>query len=178
MERQWGGGFAELIHHWQAYQKQLDLIEDEVDGAPDAGAFYHALKAILPLERAARNGASVMQLLREKVSADKKLIALRDAAYEVTRQAELLQLECRAGLDFSMAQEAEKQSKYDGQVAKMGNRLNLIAAFFLPLTALASLFGMNLESGIDGRNTLYFYLVLIVGLAIGVLLKGTLDADK
>jgi len=45
--------------------------------------------------------------------------------------------------------------------------LNIIAALFLPLSAIAGVFGMNFTGGLDGKNPLFFWLVLVVGVLLG-----------
>jgi len=52
-----------------------------------------------------------------------------------------------------------------------GHRLNILAAVFLPLTAIAALFGMNLNSGIDGSSTFTFWLVSVGAIALGSLVR-------
>ena len=55
------------------------------------------------------------------------------------------------------------------------HRLNLIAAVFLPVTAIATLFGMNLKSGMEGSfDPWAFWLLLGFSLLCGLLIKSSL----
>ena len=45
--------------------------------------------------------------------------------------------------------------------------LNVLAALFFPLTAVASIFGMNLASGLNGASPLIFWVICALGVAFG-----------
>lgn len=83
---------------------------------------------------------------------------------------ELLLTDAKHALDYTMAQQAEEQSRADRELAANAERLNRLAALFLPLTLLASLFGMNLPSGLETTSPVAFWVVLGAGLGVGVLL--------
>src|SRR5437764_1312400 len=54
-------------------------------------------------------------------------------------------------------------------------RLNLLAALFVPITALGSVFGMHLAHGLDGWATpAHFWGVVGLGLLVGVILARTI----
>ena len=55
------------------------------------------------------------------------------------------------------------------------NRLNLLAAVFLPLTALASVFGMEIHSQIRD-SPVNFWMICAFGLLLGTVLGGASDA--
>lgn len=53
-----------------------------------------------------------------------------------------------------------------------------MAAVFLPLTAVASVFGMNLRSGLEESPAWIFWLVLVGGIAAGLFVSEILTAVK
>ncbi len=56
-------------------------------------------------------------------------------------------------------------------VVRAGRRLNLLMAFFLPLTAAGSIFSMHLANGFENRNAPWlFFGVVCAALLTGVLL--------
>lgn len=111
------------------------------------------LENVGPLHHAARNLHATLQAAREAIPEDRDLIDLRDWAYDLERTLDLLQRNTQHALDFHSVQVA--------------NRLNVLAAIFFPVTAIASVFGMNLVSGFEGSSTLVFWSVLLVGIALG-----------
>jgi Mg2+ and Co2+ transporter CorA len=52
-----------------------------------------------------------------------------------------------------------------------GHRLNILAAIFFPLTAIASLFGMNLRSGLEASPTWVFWVVFLAGIVVGMVVR-------
>jgi Mg2+ and Co2+ transporter CorA len=64
-------------------------------------------------------------------------------------------------------------------VLESGHRLNLIAATFLPITALGSLFGMQLEHGLEHENAPWvFWGVAIAAFVLGLIVRGSLPKSK
>jgi Mg2+ and Co2+ transporter CorA len=51
------------------------------------------------------------------------------------------------------------------------HKLNVIAAITLPVSAMAALLGMNLVHGMEGRSPVWFAIVAVVGLALGLGVK-------
>lgn len=173
-----GDGAAALRRHVEEFVTTIDEMEHEVEGATDADTFYQTLLRIAPIHRTARNLHAALQQARELVD-DPAIISLRDRAGEVERAAELLHGDAKVGLEYSVAKAQEDQARTSLQIAEAGHRLNLLAAVFLPLTAVAALFGMNLPSGLESRATpLPFWLVLGVALTLGVCLGLSLRVRK
>ena len=77
------------------------------------------------------------------------------------------------GLDFTSAQQAEAQAKVSLLLARDGHKLNTIAAVFLPITALASIFSMTLRSGLETWFSPWLFWVIV---GAGVLLGFTMKA--
>lgn len=170
-----GPGLAALEALVGRYAARVDALEHDFGGADTAQALFPVLRAITPLVRAAKHVHQVLQSAREAVREDRDIIDLRDRAEELLRAAELLDTEARTALEFDIAESAEAQAKLNQQLAMTGQRLNLLAAMFLPLTAIASVFGMNLPSGLDGVGSpLLFWVVLVVGIGVGLVVRGRL----
>jgi Mg2+ and Co2+ transporter CorA len=71
-----------------------------------------------------------------------------------------------------MAREAEQQAALSRQALQASHRLKILAALFFPLTAVASLFGMNLAHGLDASSVVIFWLVAVVSIGLGFGMKG------
>ena len=102
---------------------------------------------------------------------DRDIIDLRDSAYELERALDLLHSDSKNALDFYMAKKAEEQANIGMQAVQTGHRLNILAAIFFPLTAIASIFGMNLRHGFEGAPIGTFWGVFLFGLILGFLTR-------
>ncbi len=173
-----GSGLDELRAHWDRYESLLDQLEATADQTKSSAEYFEVLKHLQPLERAVRNGALAMQVAREVARKDKAVISLRDQAHEIHRHADLLQAEVRNALGYAMARQAERQAEVNLQLSRSGHQINLLAALFLPVTALASLFGMNLSCGLESDSPWLFWGVLVSGLCIGFLLRSLLGFKR
>lgn len=167
-----GTGVGPLRTHVTEFEEAVDRQETHLRTATTATEYFDVLKAATPLHRTSRNLLHTLQEAREAID-DRELINLRDRAGEIERASELLVAEARAGLDFTSAQQAEAQSKVSLQLARDGHKLNTIAAVFLPITALASIFSMTLRSGLETWFSPWFFWVIV---GAGVLLGFTLKA--
>ena len=170
-----GDGLEVLKNHFQRYEKRIDVLEEEIDLADQAKDYFVVIKRANPLVRAVTNMASALQAARDGFPRTRELVLLRDRAHDLQRSAELLLADAKSSLDFAMAEEVETQSQTGQHIAQASHRLNLIMALFLPLTAIGSVFGMNLESGLNPANTLYFWLALVLGLAVGYLVRVSIE---
>lgn len=181
---QWRGlgsakdGLAGLRRHVEEFATAIDDMEKSVEGASDADTFYQTLLRIAPIHRTARNMHAALQQARELVN-DPTIISLRDRAGEVERMAELLHGDATVGLEYSVAKQQEAQTRSSQEIAEAGHRLNQMAAVFLPLTAIAALFGMNLTSGLEERGApVPFWGVLILSILAGLWLGLSLRVKK
>ena len=111
------------------------------------------LESVGPLHHAVRNLHATLQAAREAIPDDRDIIDMRDWAYDLERTLDLLQTNTKHALDYHSVQVA--------------NRLNVLAAIFFPMTAIASVFGMNLASGLEGSSVLVFWSVLLIGISLG-----------
>lgn len=162
-----GAGQIRLTELLDRYVARVDELEAKVERAADATDLYDVLKHATPLRRAAANLAAAMQQAREAVGG-KDLIALRDRAAELASACDLLTQDAKHALDYAIARQAEAQTRLDAELARSAERLNRLAAVFLPLTLLASLFGMNLPSGLESASPVGFWLVVLVGGSFGL----------
>ncbi|MBK6687278.1 MAG: hypothetical protein IPG45_22600 [Deltaproteobacteria bacterium] len=173
-----GSGIAHLRTLVESYGHLVEALEAKVDAATVAQQFYDVLKLANPLKRSATQLHQTLQSARESIPNDRDLIDLRDAAGDTARAAELINDEARIGLDFETASASEEQNRLSSRLARASQRLNMIAAIFLPLTAIASVFGMNVPSGLEAlHQPIFFWIILAFGLAWGFILRGQVHGD-
>lgn len=164
-----GNGLAALNAHLQGFEAKLAALEDEENEAATAAAYHRVLERLAPVLRASRGLHRALQQAREMVKSERELINLRDQAAGIERAAELLLQDAEFGMNFTVARQAEAQAASARQMARTAHRLNLLAAFFLPVTALASVFGMDFASGLEYKPGL-FWGVCAAGLLTGLLM--------
>jgi hypothetical protein len=167
-----GPGPNALKRHVQAYAEVEGKLTQDYEKATDTTALFNLVEALTPLTRAARNMHQALQTAREAVKGDTFLIETRDLAYEITRNLELLLEDVRNAIQYRMAREAEEQAKSSKEALHASHRLNILAALFFPLTAIASLFGMNLAHGLDEKSPVMFWLIFVAGTGLGFAMKG------
>lgn len=138
-----------LRAHVETYAAAIEEIDEKLEGAKRASEYFAILRVARPLHRASRNLNTVITSLKEAFPADGEIMALRDRAYDVERQAELEVGDAENGLEFLVAQRAEEQTAASLRVAAETHRLNLLAAICLPVTALGAVLGMNLQNGLE-----------------------------
>lgn len=173
-----GNGLSELRALVTRYIERVDALESAFAAATSVERLFPVLRAATPIVRASAQMHEVLQAAREAQRKDRDIINVRDLAGEVVRAAELLSAEARTALEFDIAESAEAQAKANRALAEAGQRLNLLAAVFLPLTAVASVFGMNLPSGLEGvASPMPFWIVLVAGIGVGLLVRGGLSRD-
>jgi hypothetical protein len=170
-----GNGLAALESHIGVYHDRIEDLDQSLDITRDAAGLFKILSSVAPILRAAKNMTKALQSARELTGNDREIITLRDEAEMVEQQAELLWLESKNALDFDIAKRAEEQSEQSEEISLAAHRLNLLAAIFFPITAIASVLGVSIETGLEGWLTpLRFWLVMAMSLGFGVLLKGLL----
>lgn len=172
-----GKGLPALQQHLKSYEKAEIAFDERYDQAGTAEEYFRLLEELAPVLHAAQNLYATLQSAREAVTSDKNLIAHRDAAANLTRNLELIHQSARNGLDFEIARQAESQARLSEESIRIANRLNIIAAIFLPLTAVAGLFGMNLPSGLSQESPVIFWVILVAAFVLGFALKGWVTSD-
>jgi len=162
-----GSGLLRLMEHVEEYELAEAALGQKYGLARDSEDYFEILEQTSPLLHAAKNLHATLQAAREGIPHDHDLIDLRDRAYEVERTLDLLYMDARHARDFKIAKQSEEEARLSLQSVKIANRLNVLVAIFLPLTALAGIFGMNLHSGLDEGATWTFWVVLVAGVSLG-----------
>ncbi|MBI4821731.1 MAG: hypothetical protein HY791_36055 [Deltaproteobacteria bacterium] len=169
-----GAGLPGLKELLERYAKAIDAREAELHQASSVGDLLPIRRAAVPIARSSRNVHAALQAAREAASDDRELIILRDRAYEIERAAELLLEDVKTAIDVETAEQAELQAELAHQVSMTAQRLNLLVGFFVPISAIASFFGMNLKNGLEEAPPGLFWVILGVGLVFGLMLRGAL----
>ncbi len=172
-----GRGIVRLKEHIASYQTKVDELEALYDQAKNSTDFFTILDQVSPLARAAVNMLSALQEARENVKI-REMIVLRDLAIDVERASTLLREECNNALNHAIARQGEVQARSNHEMARASHRLNTLIALFLPLTALGSVFGMNLPSGLERQPIWLFWAVFGFGLTVGFLVRGTVGTSE
>jgi hypothetical protein len=166
-----GPGPGGLKRHIQAYEELETKVVQDYEQAEDSTALFNLLEVLTPLVRATRSMHQAIQAAREAVPNDAFLIEIRDLAYEVDRNLELLIEDVRNAIQYRMAREAEEQGRLSRQALHASHRLNILAALFFPLMAVASVFGMNFAHGLSDRDPKVFWIVAAVSALFGFAIK-------
>lgn len=172
------GGQQAMLDLLGRYQKAYDRLSDLLDEAETAADLFTIIGESLPITRAAVNLQKAMESGRDAVKEDTWLIDQRDKAVELARNFELLLADARLELDFRLAQAAEHQTRATEAITRAQRKLNTIAALTFPITALGAAWGMNLRSGWEEISPALFWLVIAIGLALGLFVRYWVSLDK
>ncbi len=156
------------------YQDAVEALTEQHEQAKTANARFLVLEAVGPLNRAARNLYETLQNARHGIqdrNGRRELQTFCDKASDIARAFELLQMDAKNALDFLIAKQGEIQAVHSRELERAGHRLNTVAAIFLPLTAVASVFGMNLRNGLEQAPPWMFWLVLAGTVIAGITLS-------
>jgi len=166
---------APLKAHVEEYGAAEDELETRARTATKASDWFELIHESAPLLRAARGMAAALQEARELSKTDNQIISLRDTAQDIERSLELIHGHAKSGLDFAIAKGTEDAAKNSEHAAETGHRLNLIAATFLPISAIGSLFGMQMEHGLEHVEAPWvFWGVAAAAFLLGLIVRGTL----
>ncbi|HMP78691.1 MAG TPA: CorA family divalent cation transporter [Pirellulaceae bacterium] len=166
-----GGGLAGLQKHLDDFEQAIEQIDAREDHARSADDYFSLVEQTLPLRRSASNLHATLDEARKQVPDARELINFRDQAYDIARSAELLSEAIDAGARMAQIRRAEEQSEHSRRMAQSAHRLNLLAAFFFPLATLATVFGMQLHSGLNHiPSPGPFVAVCAVGVAFGAVI--------
>jgi len=170
---------AALRSHVEEYQTAEDAMEARSAAANRSTDWFELIHDTAPLLRAARGVHAALQEAREHAKTDTQLISLRDNAQDIERTLELIHNHAKSGLDYAIAKNTEDAAKNSEHVLESGHRLNLIAATFLPITALGSLFGMQLEHGLEHESSPWvFWGVAAAAFLLGLIVRSSLPKAK
>ena len=162
-----GEGLYTLRKHLEEYSLAEENLSNKFEQVEDAEDYFQVLQELAPLHRAAKNLHATIQVAREEIHHDRDIIDLRDQAGELERTLELLYLNTKNALDFHIARKSEEQALIGMQSVQTGHRLNILAAIFFPLTAIASVFGMSLRSGLEDATIWLFWMIFLIGIILG-----------
>jgi hypothetical protein len=166
---------AALRAHVEEFTIAVDQLEARAAAAKRASDWFELLHDSAPLLRAARGMLAALQEARDLAKTDTQLIAVRDTAQDVERAVELIHGHARSGLDFTIAKSVEDNAHNSRHVLESGHRLNLIAATFLPITALGTLLGVNLTHGLEHWNEPYaFWIFTGIAFLLGFVVRASL----
>lgn len=113
----------------------------------------------------------MLQEARKLCPDDRDIINLRDRAYSIERNAELLYEETKNSLDYRVVKRAEEQAELGRHMEVTAHRLNMLVAFFFPIATLTAIFGINLTHGFETRHSPFLFLAVIgIGLLLGLIL--------
>lgn len=166
-----GSGPGALKRHLQSFAEIEAGLTQDYEQAADLTSLFDLLESATPLARSARGLHQALQTARDAIKQDTFIIEMRDMAYEIERNLDLLLQDAQNALRYRTAREAEEQAHLSKQALQASHRLNILAALFFPLTAIASVFGMNLAHGLDSSSVLIFWIVSMVSLALGFAMK-------
>jgi Mg2+ and Co2+ transporter CorA len=170
---------AAMRAHVETFVAAIDALEHKAAKATRAKDWFEIMHHAAPLHRMVRNQAAALAEARDVAKGDKDLIAVRDTAQENERSIELINHHARAGLDYTIASNAEASAKGTEHVIESQHRLNLIAATFLPITAISALLGMNLDHGLASYKGPYVFWVVAAGaFLLGLFVRASLPAKK
>jgi hypothetical protein len=172
-----GNGLAALKAHIEEFREAVHDLDEKIDAAASASELFHVLRAGTPIARSARNLHRAMQEAREGVD-DKEVISLRDSAGEVERSADLALVDAHNALEYLETRAAEEQTKLAVKAAEAQHRLNLIAALFFPITALGSLLGTTLHSGLENQPPWVFWTMFVSAFAVGFLVRRGVTQER
>lgn len=158
------GGVRKLVQDYAAIETKLT---DEVEAAGDTLSLFRLQETLTPLARAARNLHTALQAARDGMPDDPFLIEVRDAAGDMDRNFELLLEDVRQDIQYRTVRETEEQGRLAAEAVRASHRLNILAALFLPLTAITSVFGMDLSGGFSRTSPALFWVALGMGLGLG-----------
>lgn len=160
-----GGGLGGLEAHLAAYRTKIHELDEAVDVAKSARAYFDIMRLVHPLQRSTRNLFEVLQATRQALPDDARVINLRDQAADAERAIELIAADAKAGMDFTLAESSSQQALAAEVANSEARRLNRLVAFFFPLATLVAVFGMNPPETMYGRSG--FWAVLVAGVALG-----------
>ena len=172
-----GDGLKALKEHLEQYRKRVAELDELVDSATSAQELYQIVRHTTPIARAARNQHRALQEAREGID-NRDMIVLRDLAGDIERAVELVASDAKDALDYVDAKEAEVQTALARKATDAQHRLNLIAALFLPITAVGSVLGVNLRSGLEGQNPLLYWAVVGIAFGTGFLVRASVTRGE
>lgn len=156
-------GLAALSDHLGRYEAQQEQLREDYEAARRAHHYLAILEEVALQNHATDNLHRTLETARtfmreKKIDYDVEIINLRDRAYSLKREFDLLYLDTQNALDYREAHASEV--------------LNLLVLLFFPLTLVASL----IQTGITERMLIFTPtidpLLMQIGLLAAALLLG------
>jgi hypothetical protein len=163
-----GHKLRELLARYRTYWEECDKAYDT---AVNAEELLLLLEKLAPLNRSSTNLRDTLQAARDAAKQDRFLIEMRDESYDISRAFDLLTSDAKLKLDYRIAKNSEEQAAQAQQMTSAQHRLNVLAAITFPIMAVATVLGMNLRHGFENQSPLYFMVVLVSGVVIGMFVK-------
>jgi hypothetical protein len=175
-----GGGLPVLKRHLESFQTAIQQFDDAVDQAVTKGAlqpepFFEVITRATPVQRTTRNMHKALQQAREGIE-DKDIITLRDLAGDLERAIDNVVADADNGLAFSAAKNAAAQAQQATRGANAQHRLNLLAALFFPVTAIGTIFGTQMNTGLEGAGPWLFWAIVAGAFGVGFLVRSSVSA--
>ena len=155
-------GLGALHEYFEQWRRVVDQLEDQMQQPPSADNYFLVLQYTTPLLRTIRNTSHTLQSAREACP-DREVLIARYEAGESERAIELLYADAKNGMEFMIAKRSEEQAQRAHQIVRAGHRLNLMMAFFLPLTAVGSIFSMHLSHGLENWHAPWLFCGVVTG---------------
>ena len=162
-----------LISVFIEKEEELSRFYDRASHPED---YFDLLEILVPMVRTAKNMAVTLQQARE-LQGGPDIIDLRDTTQELTQDLEILYTDTKNAMDFTVAKRAEEQARYALKTSRGTDKLNILVAIFLPITALSGVFGMNMKNGLEDMPTLAFWVMMIFSFFLGLGIKSWILHD-
>ena len=164
--------FNQFLGDYAAAIQRLSAMYETADESAD---YFDIQVELAPIVRSSRNMHATLTEARKMCPEERRLINIRDHAYELMRSAELLNDDAESALEFDIARQGEAQARAAHQMSVSSHRLNILAAFFFPLATMSAFFGTNLTTGIEAWDrahpALFLSLMFCATLTIGLILS-------
>jgi len=175
-----GSGLPVLKRHLEAFQAAIvkfdEALDEAVKGAVRPEPFFDVITRATPLQRTTRNLHKALQAARDGVD-DKEIITLRDLASDLERAADNIVTDAHNGMAFSIARNTETQTWQATRALRAQHRLNLLAAVFFPVTAIGTIFGTQMTTGLEGAGPWLFWAVVGVAFATGLIIRSAIKDE-
>lgn len=168
-------GIGTLQAHVESFLEAAHRLETQGDHATSADEWFALIQTAGPTLRTTRNLHRTLQEAREAAKTDRGLITVRDLAGDAERAFELLHSQAQEGLRYTSARQAEEQARGAQHMLEAAHRLNMIAAVFLPVTAVATLFSMDFPNGLEDSPAPWtFWTILSLSFVVGLYIKASM----
>ncbi|MEM9456237.1 MAG: hypothetical protein AAGF11_18795 [Myxococcota bacterium] len=167
-----GEGRVALRKTIDDYATALAALDERLERDLPIDEYFEILEHLAPMTRAARHLHATVQAAREACPSDRGLIDLRDRAYSNERRAELMAGDARFALDRALARSSHEHTLASRRGAEAADRLNRLAALFLPLGTAAAVLGMNVQTGLESLPPPWpLAIIMGAGLLVGIVLS-------